>query len=93
MAYQRTLEASGRERSVPNPAAMGKPSLTGKVKWFNKDKGYGFIVPDDGSMDVFVHIKAVQRAGLLTLEQGQEVQFEVITRADGRSAADALRQL
>jgi len=93
MAYQRTLNVPGRERSGPNPAAMGRPSLTGRVKWFNKDKGYGFIVPDDGSMDVFVHIKAVQKAGLLTLEQGQGVQFELITRADGRTTADALRQI
>ena len=92
MAYQRTLDAPGRERSGQTDH-MRKPALTGKVKWFNKDKWYGFIVPDDGSTDVFVHIKAVQRAGLLTLEQGQDLQFELITRADGRTAADGLRQL
>ncbi len=92
MAYERNPNVPARERGG-QAAASRKPSLTGKVKWFNKDKGYGFIIPDDGSTDVFVHIKAVQRAGLLTLEQGQGVQFELITRADGRSAADSLRQL
>ncbi len=92
MAYPRNVTAAGRERGA-QATAGNKPAITGKVKWFNKDKGYGFIIPDDGSMDVFVHIKAVQRAGLMTLEQGQGVQFELITRADGRSAADSLRQL
>ncbi len=92
MAYERYQNVPDRERSGQSAAAR-KPALTGKVKWFNKDKGYGFIIPDDGSSDVFVHIKAVQRAGLPTLEQGQGVQFQLITRADGRMAADSLRQL
>ncbi len=91
MAYERTPDVPNRQRS--GQAAASRPSITGKVKWFNKDKGYGFIIPDDGSTDVFVHIKAVQRAGLQTLEQGQGLQFELITRADGRTAADAIRQL
>ncbi len=93
MASERNLNVPGRERSGQANQAARKPALTGKVKWFNKDKGYGFISPDDGSTDVVVHIKAVQRAGLITLEQGQGVQFELITRADGRTAADSLRQL
>ncbi|MGH1457257.1 MAG: cold-shock protein [Alphaproteobacteria bacterium] len=52
-------------------------SQTGSVKWFNATKGFGFIVPDDGGNDVFVHISAVKEAGLDTLEDGQKVEFEV----------------
>jgi CspA family cold shock protein len=51
---------------------------TGTVKWFNTQKGYGFIQPDDGSNDVFVHISAVQRAGLQALREGQKVSFDVM---------------
>ena len=50
---------------------------TGTVKWFNMQKGYGFIQPDDGSKDVFVHISAVERAGLRSLQEGQKVNFEL----------------
>lgn len=64
---------------------------TGKVKWFNKVKGYGFIQPDDGSKDVFVHVSAVERAGMGTLAEGQAVQFEVVVGKDGKSSADNLR--
>jgi CspA family cold shock protein len=64
----------------------------GTVKWFNATKGYGFIQPDDGSKDVFVHISAVERAGLGTLQDGQKVTFEVITdRRSGKPSADNLR--
>jgi CspA family cold shock protein len=52
---------------------------TGTVKWFNEQKGYGFIQPDNGSKDIFVHISAVERAGLRTLKEGQKVSFEVVT--------------
>lgn len=52
-------------------------SQTGSVKWFNATKGFGFIVPDDGGKDVFVHISAVKEAGLETLDDGQKVEFEV----------------
>jgi cold shock protein len=65
---------------------------TGTVKWFNGQKGYGFIQPDDGGKDVFVHISAVERAGLSHLNGGQKVSFEI--RADpksGKSNADNLR--
>ena len=55
---------------------------TGKVKWFNATKGYGFITPDDGGKDVFVHISAVERAGWRTLNEGQRVSFD--TEADAR---------
>ena len=62
---------------------------SGTVKWFNPTKGYGFIQRDDGGRDVFVHISAVQRAGLTTLTEGQKVEFEMEEGRDGRqSAAD-----
>ena len=64
----------------------------GTVKWFNYDKGFGFIQPDDGSKDVFVHISAVERAGLSGLAEGQKISFEVVAdRRTGKSSADNLR--
>ena len=67
---------------------------TGKVKWFNETKGYGFIAPDAGGNDVFVHISAVERAGLRTLKENQAVSFEVATdRKSGKLSADQLRAL
>jgi len=64
---------------------------TGTVKWFNEQKGYGFIQPDNGSKDVFVHISAVERAGLRTLKEGQKVSFEIVTdKRTGRSSAGNL---
>jgi cold shock protein len=64
----------------------------GTVKWFNGQKGYGFIQPDDGSKDVFVHISAVERAGMQGLNEGQKVSFDVIAnRKSGKSAAENLR--
>ena len=67
---------------------------TGKVKWFNSDKGYGFIAPDDGGKDVFVHISAVERAGLRTLNEDQKVSYEVTTdRKSGKLSADQLKAL
>ena len=64
----------------------------GTVKWFNVQKGFGFIQPDDGSKDVFVHISAVERAGMRGLNEGQKVSFDVVTdRKTGKSAADNLR--
>jgi cold shock protein len=65
---------------------------TGTVKWFNAEKGYGFIQPEDGTRDVFVHISAVERAGLSTLREGQKVAYEV--REDprrGKTSAEDLR--
>ena len=64
---------------------------TGTVKWFNGQKGFGFIQPNDGGNDVFVHISAVERAGLSGLAEGQNVNFEVKTdRLRGKSSADNL---
>ncbi len=61
----------------------------GTVKWFNSQKGYGFIQPDDGSKDVFVHISAVEAAGMRSLNEGQKVSFEV-TNERGKTAATKL---
>jgi CspA family cold shock protein len=64
----------------------------GTVKWFNNQKGFGFIQPDDGGKDVFVHISAVERAGLSTLNEGQKVSFDIVAdRRSGKSSADNLR--
>jgi len=64
---------------------------TGTVKWFNGQKGYGFIQPDDGGKDVFVHISAVQRSGLTALDEGQKVTYELVTdKRTGKFAADHL---
>jgi CspA family cold shock protein len=64
----------------------------GTVKWFNSQKGYGFIQPDGGDKDVFVHISAVERAGMSTLNEGQKISYEIVTdRRTGKTAADNLR--
>ena len=60
---------------------------TGTVKWFNPAKGYGFIEPEDGSKDVFVHMNAVRSAGLDTLNEGQRVDFDIEPGKDGKTAA------
>ena len=66
----------------------------GTVKWFNGQKGYGFIQPEGGGKDVFVHISAVERAGLHELREGQRVSFEVVTdRKTGKSAAENLKTM
>ena len=66
---------------------------TGTVKWFNATKGFGFIAPDDGSKDIFVHISAVERAGLGTLRENQRVTFEVRPGRDGKSSTEELAAL
>jgi CspA family cold shock protein len=62
----------------------------GTVKWFNMAKGYGFIEPESGENDAFVHISAVQRAGLETLREGQKVEFELVAGDNDRSSAENL---
>jgi cold shock protein len=64
----------------------------GTVKWFNGQKGFGFIQPDDGGKDVFVHISAVERAGMSSLNEGQRISYEVVAdRRTGKSSAENLR--
>jgi CspA family cold shock protein len=64
---------------------------TGPVKWFNATKGFGFIQPDDGSADVFVHVSAVERAGMRGLNDGQKITYELVKdRKSGKMSADKL---
>jgi CspA family cold shock protein len=64
---------------------------SGTVKWFNSQKGFGFITPEGGSKDVFVHISAVERAGLQGLNEGQRVQYDLLPGRDGKSSAENLK--
>lgn len=67
---------------------------TGTVKWFNSQKGFGFIAPDDGGSDAFVHISAVERAGMSDLREGQKVDFELVAdQRSGKMSADKLLSL
>ena len=66
---------------------------TGTVKWFNSEKGYGFIQPDDGGGDVFVHISAVEAAGMRTLTENAKIQYEMVEDRRGRSSAGELQMM
>ena len=67
-----------------------KTMTTGTVKWFNPTKGFGFIEPSNGGEDAFVHISAVEQAGLSTLQEGQKVEFELVAGRNGKSSAENL---
>jgi CspA family cold shock protein len=91
-----TIRDNGREfaRQVPFVYRQQQDIFmsTGTVKWFNSQKGFGFIQPEQGDSDVFVHISAVERAGMSTLNEGQKVSFDVVAdRKTGKSAAENLR--
>jgi cold shock protein len=79
---------SGGEFSI----CEGRRMAIGTVKWFNAQKGYGFIQPEDGSKDVFVHISAVERAGIANLQEGQRLSFEVERGNQGKTSAVNLQQ-
>ncbi len=64
---------------------------TGTVKWFNATKGFGFIEPNDGGKDAFVHISALEQAGISRLDEGQRVEYELVPGRDGKSAAENLK--
>ncbi|MGR3289772.1 MAG: cold-shock protein [Paracoccaceae bacterium] len=66
---------------------------TGTVKWFNSTKGFGFIQPDDGGKDVFVHISAVEQAGMTSLADDQKISYEMVEGRDGRQSAGELKLL
>jgi CspA family cold shock protein len=72
--------------------SKGQGMSTGTVKWFNSQKGFGFIQPDDGGKDVFVHISAVERAGMSNLNEGQKLSYELTEdKRSGKTSADQLR--
>ncbi len=76
----------------PNTYLKEESMTQGTVKWFNDQKGFGFIQPDDGSKDVFVHISAVERAGMRSLSEGQKVSYDIVAdRRTGKSSADNLK--
>jgi CspA family cold shock protein len=87
---------------LPDPAGdvrapvlvpIGTPNMAfGTVKWFNATKGYGFIQPDDGSQDVFVHISEVQRAGMDSLQEGQKLSYELEQGRQGKASAARLQR-
>jgi CspA family cold shock protein len=73
---------------------IGNKMATGTVKWFNGQKGFGFIQPDQGGTDVFVHISAVERAGFNSLNEGDKISYEVVAdKRSGKSSADNLKKV
>jgi len=86
MRARRHMLRGAASSRLPEEIAM----TTGTVKWFNPAKGFGFIEPEDGSKDAFVHISAVERAGLTTLNEGQKVSYELQPGQNGKTSAENL---
>ena len=84
-----TLHRFARRRAKCSNVLTEAHMAVGTVKWFNAQKGFGFIQPDDGGKDVFVHVSAVERAGLGSLNEGQKVRYEGVSER-GKQAADHL---
>jgi cold shock protein len=82
---------SARSVRVAGVFGRARQVAQGTVKWFNAQKGYGFIKPDDGARDVFVHISAVERAGMKGLVEGQKVKYELQPGRDGKPSAENLQ--
>ena len=89
--FRSELLIGARLRTSFSPLLKGFTMATGTVKWFNAQRGYGFIQPDDGSKDVFVHISAVERSGIGSLHEGQKLSYEVERGQQGKTSAVALR--
>ena len=91
-SYQSPIcNADRSEATAQNNTSLGRKTMQkGTVKWFNPTKGYGFIRPSIGEKDVFVHISAVERAGLSTLNEGQNIEYELVT-SRGKTSAENLR--
>jgi CspA family cold shock protein len=86
------IRAARCEGGFSHSLKKGSLVKTGKVKWFNVQKGFGFIQPDDGTKDVFVHISALERAGMQNLQEGQKISFELVEdRRSGKVSADQLQ--
>ena len=90
ISNMRGVEGVTSETGVPDDW-QGLRMAKGTVKWFNTEKGYGFIQPSDGGKDIFVHITAVQAAGLQSLKDNQPIEYELIDGRDGRKSAGALK--
>jgi CspA family cold shock protein len=89
-----SAHASVGERASISMFKKGSPMTTGTVKWFNSQKGFGFIQPDNGGSDAFVHISAVERAGLGMLSEGQKVEYDLVAdRRSGKMSADNLKKV
>jgi CspA family cold shock protein len=89
-----SAHASAGARASISMFKKGSPMTTGTVKWFNSQKGFGFIQPDNGGSDAFVHISAVERAGLGMLSEGQKVEFDLVAdRRSGKMSADNLKKI
>ena len=96
---RKEMKRCAAPHGTPSPLARYRPAIdrtttmaTGTVKWFNATKGFGFIQPDNGGQDVFVHISAVERAGMSNLNEGQKLSYEMVSdKRSGKMSADQLK--